>query len=93
MNNTHTQTPINLTPESDRMFRYICDWGFNWSGVPPCFDIIENEKDKGNMTDLKKKGLVDSFMDPDGEDYSWCHLTDLGESHANQLGVSFCKRT
>jgi hypothetical protein len=57
---TETQNKVTLTPESlDLLVALVKDSG-NWSNHP-MLDLTDSEK--GNFTDLKKKGLVSSHFD------------------------------
>jgi hypothetical protein len=59
-NTTETQNKITVTPESlDLLVALVKDSG-NWSNHP-MLDLTDSEK--GNFTDLKKKGLVSSHFD------------------------------
>lgn len=57
---TETQNKVTLTSESlDLLVALVKDSG-NWSNHP-MLDLTDSEK--GNFTDLKKKGLVSSHFD------------------------------
>jgi hypothetical protein len=77
MNNT------DFTAASAKLFRDIVTDLPNWTGVTPCFNHITSAL-RGNLTDLKKRGLVTTFRS-DGDE--WIELTAAGEKHAHALGL------
>jgi hypothetical protein len=76
---------VELTEASKALFvAYAKDAG-NWSGTPMVGGNVGGSKeDRGNLTDLKKKGLITTFRD-DGCD--WISFTDLGQEYAKELGI------
>lgn len=69
-----------MTEATERLFRDIFADQYNWSGTPPCFNHI-TAATRGNLTDLKKRGLVTTFRS-DGEE--WIEITEAG----NALGLN-----
>ena len=35
-----------------------------------------SKEERGNLSDLKKKGYVETFKDPDAHGYIWCFLQE-----------------
>ena len=85
----HTGLPIGqvaekrLTPASEELFKQICRATGNWSGTPPCYELIDAQT-RGNLTQLKKAKLVTTF-ESDGEE--WISLTEVGEAKAAAAGI------
>ncbi len=69
-----------LTTETQNLFISFVEDAPNWSGQP-IVDITKEQR--GNLSDLKRKGLVETFRD-DGCD--WVIFTPSGISYANELG-------
>jgi hypothetical protein len=76
---------IELTEASKALFlAYAKDAG-NWSGTPMVGGNVGGSKeDRGNLTDLKKKGLIATFRD---EGLDWISFTPLGVEFAASQGV------
>jgi len=76
---------IELTEASKALFlAYAKDAG-NWSGTPLVGGNVGGSKeDRGNLTDLKKKGLITTFRD---EGCDWLSFTPAGKAYAAELGV------
>jgi hypothetical protein len=72
-----------MTDETAKLFRSIVEDLPNWTGTTPCFNHL-NAARRGNLTDLKKLGLVTTFRS-DGDD--WIELTPAGEDRARELGL------
>lgn len=53
----------------------------NWNGQP-MVDITREQR--GNLTDLKKQGLLTTFV---SDGITWVDFTDLGVQHAANHGV------
>jgi hypothetical protein len=77
---------IELTEASKALFiAYAKDAG-NWSGTPLVGGNVGGSKaDVGNLTDLKKKGLITTFRD---EGCDWITFTPAGREYARSLGVT-----
>jgi len=75
----------NLTDASlDLFLRFAKDAG-NWSGQPLVGgNFTVTRQDKGNLTDLKKHGLLTTFAD-DGD--AWIDFTPSGKALAAQHGI------
>lgn len=78
-------TTKHLTAKSVALFiEYAKDAG-NWSGTPLVGGNVSGSKeDRGNLTDLKKAGLVTTFKD---EGNAWLSFTDQGIVYAKELGI------
>lgn len=71
-----------LTTASLKLFLSLANDAGNWSGTP----LLEvNETEKGNLTDLKAKGLITTMTD-DGCVFA-C-FTDAGIALAAEHGIS-----
>ena len=83
-NNTPKPATVELTAASRELFfDYVTD-APNWSGTPMVGGNVGGSKaDAGNLTDLKKKGLVDTWED---EGCAWLKFTELGEAFARAAG-------
>lgn len=74
-------TTASLTPASSalilRVFDAICQMAGTADGTGAGYvsDAVTDEADKGNLTDLKTKGLVKTFKD---NGILWVNLTDAG---------------
>lgn len=72
--------PITLTPASLALFLAYAKDAKNWNGTPLVGgNVGASPADKGNLTDLKTKGLVETFRD-DG--CTWLEFTDAGKALA-----------
>lgn len=73
---------MNITDTSKQIFMsYAADAG-NWSGCPM---IDGNKQERGNLTQLKKAGLIDTFRD---EGCLWLVFTEDGKKFAAENGVT-----
>jgi hypothetical protein len=74
---------ITLTPESAKLFRSLVDDAGNWSGTP----IVEvSREQKGNLTDLKKAGLLTTQAD---RGCVFAYFTAKGVELAKALGLDW----
>jgi len=81
----NTNTEVTLTEHSHLLFIELANDAGNWSGTPLFGGNVGDEvSDKGNLTDLKKKGLVTTFED---EGCSWVVFTEVGKAYAAENGV------
>ena len=79
MNDTRTQ----LTETSWKLFEALAGDAADWDGTP-VWDYGHDRKLCGNLTDLKKKGLVATSVE---EGTEWVHFTELGAALAqDELG-------
>jgi hypothetical protein len=70
-----------LTAESKALFCKLANDACNWVGNPM---VDVTPANRGNLTDLKKKGLITTFTD---EGIAWVTFTESGIVLAEQLGV------
>ena len=80
------QIPVmDLSVESTRLFIDLAEDAGNWSGTPLWGgNVGGGRQDRGNLTDLKKKGLVTTDVD---EGQTWIFFTALGTEVARRLGI------
>lgn len=78
-------TTVNITEQSKALFiAYAKDAG-NWSGTPLVGGNVGGSKeDAGNLTQLKKAGLVSTCKD---EGCTWLEFTAAGKAYAAALGI------
>ncbi len=76
---------IELTEASKTLFlAYAADAG-NWGGTPLVGGNVGGSKqDAGNLTDLKKKGLLVTFK---SDNLDWVSFSDAGIAYARANGV------
>lgn len=77
--------PHNITEASLKLFlAYAKDAG-NWSGSPLVGGNVGGSKeDRGNLTQLKKAGLITTFVD---EGLTWIIFTKDGRFLAHRYGI------
>ena len=76
---------LTLTPESHAVFMAYADDAGNWSGTPLVGGNVGGSKqERGNLTDLKRKGLIDTYTD---EGCVWINFTDAGIAYATKHGT------
>ena len=77
---------IILTKESFILFKSFLKFSEDFEGERAyTSDVIKSIKDKGNLSDLKKKGFIEVHYS-DGID--WLVITELGKLYAEQLKVA-----
>ena len=65
-----------LTDTSRRLFLDLYNDAPNWSGQPMLNGNVKTDVHlRGNVTDLKKHGLIETFTD---EGQTWVQFTDAG---------------
>lgn len=69
-----------LTPASLELFLGFAEDAANWSGYPL---VTVTPEQKGNLTHLKKLGLLDTFVD---EDCSFVVFSESGKALAAEHG-------
>ena len=72
----------DLTAASTDLFLSLWNDAPNWSGMP-LLDISAAEK--GNLSDLKKKGLLTTEVDFERADLTWVSFTDAGKALGLEL--------
>jgi predicted DNA-binding ArsR family transcriptional regulator len=78
---------LSITDTSRAVFlAYAKDAG-NWNGSPLVGGNVGGSKaERGNLTQLKKAGLIETQVD---EDDTWIYFTELGREYARELGVGY----
>lgn len=75
-----------LTAASHRLFCDLAHDADNWGGEPMLGgNISSNAALRGNIADLKKKGLITTFRD---EGNTFVQFTETGKAHAAALGIN-----
>lgn len=76
---------MQLTERSKELFFEYAKDAPNWSGNPLVGGNVGGSKeDRGNLTQLKRAGLITTFMD---EGDAWIVFTDAGVAFAAENGV------
>ena len=75
---------IVLSQESKALFEEMAQEAQNWNGTP-LLPVLSRAQ-KGNLTDLKRKGLV--FTEDDGDGFQWVFFTSAGKNVAHELGIA-----
>lgn len=74
---------MKLTADSESLFRSLVDDAGNWSGTP----IVElTSAQKGNMTDLKRNGLLTTQAD---RGCTFAYFTAQGIELAKELNLDW----
>ena len=71
----------NISADSLSLFIELASDAENWNGQP-LLNITKEQR--GNLSDLKKKGLVITFRD---EGCDWADFTDAGIAFAAEHGI------
>ena len=78
-------TTTTLTTASMTLFRALASDAGEWGGEPPLnVNVSTNAAARGNITDLKQKGLIDTYRDG-GE--TWVRFSDAGRDLAATMGI------
>lgn len=72
-------TQVQITADSLKVFKRHWDMRKDWFGTP-LLEITKEER--GNLTQLKRAGLLDTFRD---EHCDFVSFTDAGEAFGAQL--------
>ena len=76
---------INLTPASRQLFSALAEAAGNWgSMVPTDGNVVITKEERGNLTQLKRAGLVVTQQE-DGS--AWVLFTQAGADLAKELGI------
>ena len=71
---------MTLTKRSLELFLAYAEDAGNWSGTPLVGGNVGGSKeDRGNLTDLKKAGLITTFV---SDGCTWLKFTDAGRGLA-----------
>jgi hypothetical protein len=79
---------MNITAQSAALFTAYANDADNWNGTPLVGGnvlLVSAAADRGNLTDLKKAGLISTFVE---EGCSWVKFTPLGVEYAASLGIA-----
>lgn len=76
-----------LTPDSLEVFRMYAEDAPNWSGTPwvSVGNIDLTREQRGNLTDLVRKGLV--VVNDYGDGDTYLTFTEAGQRRAFDLGI------
>lgn len=75
---------MNITQESLNLFLQYAKDACNWNGEPLVGgNVIHTTKENGNLTQLKKAGLLTTI--DDGE--IWIRFTEAGKALAAEHGI------
>lgn len=75
-------TTKKLTEKSEALLISLFNDSANWSGTPM---FQGDQKDNGNLVDLKKKGYLETFEYDEGDIFiAW---TDFGKATADSMGI------
>jgi len=66
---------IKLTEATHELFKRFANEAGDWAGCP-LLDITDSER--GNLSDLKKKGLLTTIKDDDNVLVTWVNFTESG---------------
>ena len=81
-----TATQVSITETSIAVFKAYASDAANWNGNPLVGGNVGGSKEeRGNLTQLKKAGLVETFTD---EGCTWLSFTAEGNEYAKTLGYS-----
>ena len=72
---------VNITERSREVFKEYAKDACNWNGTPL---VGGSKEDRGNLTQLKIAGLVETFRD---EGCDWLDITEKGKAYAKELGI------
>ena len=76
---------MNLTEKSKALFKAYAEDAGNWNGTPLVGgNVGGSQEDNGNLTHLKKLGLVETFEY--GKEI-WISFTDKGRALAKKMGI------
>lgn len=76
---------IEITDRSKELFMAYAKDAGNWSGTPLVGgNVADTKEDRGNLTQLKKAGLIRTQADA-GD--IWMIFTQLGIEYAKELGI------
>lgn len=83
------ETP-KITDRSLALFKAYAKDSGNWAGTP-CVgaNVPDTKEDRGNLTQLKKAGLIETWRDepdPPNPRCIWLRFTPAGVKYARELG-------
>ena len=78
---------MNITERSLEVFKAYAKDACNWGGTPLVGGNVrwdQEAADRGNLTQLKKAGLIETFTD---EGCTWMDFTPEGVAFAASMGI------
>lgn len=79
---------MTLSEGAMQLFKEYANDAGNWNGMPLVGgNVMMNDERKGYLTDLKKKGLVTTYVDDEDTRCAWLSFTEEGKLLAKSLGV------
>ena len=78
---------MNITELSKEIFKAYAKDAGNWAGEPMVGGNVRfgtEKEDRGNLTQLKRAGLITTFVD---EGDTFIQFTEAGREYAKGLGV------
>lgn len=83
-NEATAREALGITQASFDLFKKFAMDAGNWGGMPLVGGNFQlSQADKGNLTDLKKHGLLTTWVD---EGLAWVQFTDRGAEIGRTLG-------
>ena len=81
---------IKLTEASKALFIELAKDADNWgSMVPTDCNVIVTSSQRGNLTQLKRQGLITTRVD----EGTWVLFTEAGVAYAAELGIEYVEAT
>lgn len=78
-----------ITPASLELFLALARDAGNWSGVPLFGGNVGGDPaSRGNLTHLKKLGLLTTDVDEDDRRCAWVYFTPAGKALAAEHGIT-----
>lgn len=78
---------MTLTPESHALFMELAEDASYWSSmVPTGGNVGMTKQQRGNLTQLKRAGLLITQRE---DDATWVLFTEKGVAYAKEHGVSY----
>jgi hypothetical protein len=88
-NRARIERARQLTPMSLQLFLDLARDADNWSGTPLFGGNVGGSKEsRGNLTHLKRAGLVKTQVDEDDRKCSWVYFTAAGKAFAAEHGIT-----
>jgi hypothetical protein len=74
-----------ITETSKEVFKGYADSAAHWNDMPL---VDGSPSERGNLTQLKRAGLIRTFSDDDSQTLTWMQFTPAGAAYATQLGYT-----
>lgn len=85
---TVAEAKQKLTPRSFELLVDHMKDAPNWSGAPLVGGNVKfTKEDRGNLTQLKRAGLIRTEADEDRKDLTWMYFTASGKELARELNI------